>query len=61
MNIPFSYVANDEYSAMVSKDELDQTDKVYLLVGIEDRPQLVVFGDENSKRNVSGIIRLGVT
>ena len=61
MNTPFLYVADDEYSAMVSKDELDQTDKVYLLVGTEDRSQLVVFGDENSKRNVSGIIRLGVT
>lgn len=54
-------VADDEYSAMVLKDEIDQADKVYLLLGTEDRPQLVVFGDENSKRNVSGIIRLVVT
>lgn len=54
-------VADDEYSATVTKDEIDQLDKVYLLVGEEDRPQLVVFGDENSKRNVSGVIRLVVS
>lgn len=54
-------VADDEYSATVTKDEIDQPDKVYLLVGEEDRPQLVVFGDENSKRNVSGVIRLVVS
>ena len=54
-------VADDEYSATVTKDEIDQPDKVYLLVEEEDRPQLVVFGDENSKRNVSGVIRLVVS
>ncbi|MGI6254720.1 MAG: hypothetical protein ACOYJZ_03710 [Acutalibacter sp.] len=54
-------VADDEYSATVTKEEIDQPDKVYLLVGTEERPRLVVFGDENSKRNVSSLIRLVVT
>lgn len=54
-------VADDEYSAIVTKEEIDQPDQVYLLLEQEERPQLVVFGDENSKRNVSGVIRLVVT
>lgn len=46
--------ADDSYSAVVTAAEVAQPDKVYLLVQ-EDGPRLVVFGDENSKRNVSGV------
>ncbi len=54
-------VADDEYSAVVTREEIAQPDKVYLLLGEDGQPQLIVFGDKNSKRNVSGIIRLVVT
>lgn len=54
-------VADDEYSAVVTREEIVQPDKVYLLLGEDGQPQLIVFGDKNSKRNVSGVIRLVVT
>ena len=54
-------VADDEYSAVVTAAELNEPDRVFLLVQEGKRPQLVVFGDPNSKRNVSGVIRLVVT
>ncbi len=53
-------VADDEYSAVVTAAELNEPDRVFLLVREGERPQLVVFGDPNSKRNVSGVIRLVV-
>ncbi len=53
-------VADDEYSATVTAEEIAQPDKVYLLMQEGDRPQLLVFGDANSKRNVSDVIRLVV-
>lgn len=54
-------VADDEYSAIVKADETQEPDRVYLLVEEGKRPQLLVFGDTNSKRNVSGVIRLVVS
>lgn len=54
-------VADDEYSATVTAAELSEADRVFLLIREGERPQLVVFGDPNSKRNVSGVIRLVVT
>lgn len=54
-------VADDEYSATVTAAELSEQERVFLLVREGERPQLVVFGDPNSKRNVSGVIRLVVT
>ncbi len=53
-------VADDEYSATVTAEEIAQPDKVYLLMENGERPQLLVFGDANSKRNVSDVIRLVV-
>lgn len=53
-------VADDEYSATVTAEEIAQPDKVYLLMQEGERPQLLVFGDANSKRNVSDVIRLVV-
>lgn len=54
-------VADDEYSAVITAAELNDPDRVFLLVREGERPQLVVFGDPDSKRNVSGVIRLVVT
>lgn len=52
--------AGDSYSAVVTADEIVRPDKVYLLVR-EDGVRLVVFGDENSRRNVSGVEILTVS
>lgn len=49
-------VAGDEYSAAIEREELDG-DRVYLLIE-EGEVRLVVFGDPNSRRNVSHLIRL---
>ena len=52
--------ADDEYSAVITAAELNDPERVFLLVREGERPQLVVFGDPDSKRNVSGVIRLVV-
>jgi len=49
-------VADDEYSAVIEGDEI-ALDQVYLLVE-NGTGRLVVFGDSNSKRNVSHLTRL---
>ena len=46
--------ADDEYSATVKKEEIDNA---WLQVE-EDEAMLVVFGDENSKRNVKNVVRI---
>lgn len=46
--------ASDEYSARVSADELDNA---YIIID-EDTPRLIVFGDENSKRDVKNVVRI---
>lgn len=53
-------VADDEYSVTVTAGEIAEADCVYLLMEDGERPQLLVFGDPNSKRNVSNVIRLVV-
>ena len=52
--------ADDEYSAVVTAEEVAETDKVYLIRQDEGGMQLIVFGDANSKRNVSNVVRLSV-
>lgn len=54
-------IADDEYSASVSVEEIHTEGKVFLLLAEGDRPQLIVFGDPNSKRNVSNVARLIVS
>lgn len=54
-------IADDEYSVVVTAAELSELDRVFLLVQEGERPRLVVFGDPDSKRNVSGVIRLVVS
>jgi len=52
--------ADDSYHAVVTAEEIALPDKVFLILQ-EDGPRLVVFGDENSKRNVSGVAVLTVS
>ena len=52
--------ADDEYSAQVTGEELAAPDKVYLIRQEDGGLQLIVFGDENSKRNVSGAVKVTV-
>lgn len=53
-------IADDEYSAQVMAEEIAEPGKVYLIQQEESGMQLIVFGDENSKRNVSNAARLSV-
>lgn len=56
-SIVIKAVAEDEYYAEIRPDEITADDKAFLL--IEDgKARLYVFGDENSKRNVSGVVRI---
>ena len=52
--------ADDEYNATVTAEELAAPGKVYLMMQEEGGIQLVVFGDANSKRNVSNVKRVMV-
>lgn len=54
-------IAEDEYSASVTAEEVGADDQVYLAVMDDGGVQLVVFGDSNSKRNVTGVVRLVVS
>lgn len=51
-------VADDEYSAAVTEEELLTEGKVCLLRQEDDTLRLIVFGDENSKRNVNKVARI---
>lgn len=51
---------DDEYSAQVTGEEIAEPDRVYLVRQENGRLQLIVFGDSNSKRNVSDVARLTV-
>lgn len=52
-------IADDEYSASVSADEIAEDGKVYLLVE-DNQGRLVVFGDENSKRRIKNVVKIVV-
>ena len=52
--------ADDAYNAQVAAEEIVAPDKVYLIRQEEGGMQLIVFGDENSKRNVSNAVCLTV-
>lgn len=50
--------ADDEYSARVTAEETAEPGKVYLIRQEEGGMQMIVFGDENSKRKVSDVVRI---
>lgn len=47
--------SDDEYSAVVTAEEVSAPDKVYLMLQEDGEIQMVVFGDANSKRNVTNV------
>ena len=49
--------SDDSYQARVSKDETEEGGKAYLLRD-ERKLRLIVFGDENSKRSVSNVVKM---
>lgn len=51
--------AADEFSASLTKDEVNESGKAYIVNG-EEGLQLVVFGDPNMKRNVRNVERIEV-
>ena len=54
-------IEEDEYMASVTAAEIEADGQVYLAALEDGGVQLVVFGDSNSKRNVTGVVRLVVS
>ena len=52
--------ADDAYNAVVTAEEIAETDRVYLIQQDEGGLRLIVFGDSNSKRSVSDVASLSV-
>ncbi len=53
--------ADDEFSAELSGDELNEAGKAYLVSEDDGSMRLVVFGDSNAKRNVRNVISVEMT
>ena len=53
--------ADDEFSAELSGDELNEAGKAYLISEDSGSMRLVVFGDSNAKRNVRNVVSVEIT
>ena len=53
--------ADDEFSAELSGDELNEDGKAYLVSEDDGSMRLVVFGDSNAKRNVRNVVSVDIT
>lgn len=53
--------ADDEFSAELSGDELNEAGKVYLISEDDGSMRLVVFGDSNAKRNVRNVVSVEIS
>ena len=53
--------ADDEFSAELSGDELDEAGKAYLVSEDDGSMRLVVFGDSNAKRNVRNVVSVEIS
>lgn len=53
--------ADDEFSAELNGDELNEDGKAYLVGEDDGSMRLVVFGDSNAKRNVRNVVSVEVT
>ncbi len=51
--------ADDEYNAVISKEEAEEPDKAWLIKS-DDSIRLVVFGDKDSKRDVKNVVRIEI-
>lgn len=54
-------VADDEYRADLSAAEAEDEQNVFFILQEDGGLQLIVFTDNNSKRNVSNVVRMEVT
>ena len=50
--------AEDNYSAELKADELQTEKNVYLILGEENKPRLIVLSDSNAKRDVKNVLSL---
>ncbi|MBO4862127.1 MAG: hypothetical protein J5535_04435 [Firmicutes bacterium] len=50
--------AEDNYSAELKADELQTEKNVYLILGEENKPRLMVLSDSNAKRDVKNVLSL---
>ena len=53
--------ADDEFSAELSGDELNEEGKAYLVSEDDGSMRLVVFGDSNAGRNVRNVVSVEIT
>ena len=53
--------ADDEFSAELSGDELNEDGKAYLVSEEDGSMRLVVFGDSNAGRNVRNVVSVEIT
>ena len=53
--------ADDEFSAELSGDELNEDGKAYLISEDDGSMRLVVFGDSNAGRNVRNVVSVEIT
>ena len=53
--------ADDEFSAELSDDELNEDGKAYLVSEEDGSMRLVVFGDSNAGRNVRNVVSVEIT
>ena len=53
-----SAVAEDEFSAAFSRDEVNEPGKAFLAKDKDGSMKLIVFGDSNFKRNVRNVVKL---
>lgn len=53
--------ADDEFSAELSGDELNEAGKAYLVSEDDGSMRLVVFGDSNAKRNVRNVVSVDIS
>ena len=54
-------IADDEYHAVLTAEEALAPEGVYFIMQEEGGVQLIVFGDTNSKRNVSDVVCMEVS
>lgn len=52
--------ADDEFSAELTGDEVNEAGKAYLINDDDGSMRLVVFGDSNSKRNVRNVVSVEI-
>ena len=54
-----SVYADDEYNAVLSKDEVTKPDKAWLIKN-DDSIRLIVFDDPDAKRDVKNVVRVEI-